>query len=416
MRRMWIGVIAVAILLPVGSTMMRAMRDPVVLRPVAVYGLPTETPEPCTAKWTPTPGIYCMPRTCPDCPIPPESQTRIAGYTQMAVQATARARMTGTAAVRTAIAQVSRPENRTAYAKKRRETQQAGVNAGFTAVAATQQVHAQQTQAAGHSAQRPPAAPDPEPPPTVVPTPTRTHTARPTATATATEDRSVTATVNDGTPTSTRTPQPTKTSTPSPTNTPTPPPPPEVDGTVGLWINSDFDRQQGVYRVSGDSLSWLLGETINFSAVMDDLTIPAAGVPGYRTRAEVVAWSFVRSGDFMAAGADAMGRAGCRDERDKAPHGAAEGLAGCDFRYYEAPTAEQMRHLGHVFWGVGPPLSMCLDVPVVDLPAFRSTDLEVQVKIVVEVVNVGTGLVVGRETQIETGTFGVNLVAPRTVR
>lgn len=362
-------------------------------------------------------------RICPEC-----QETVEAEWTQMAVE-TASVRQTE-AATRARI--YNRYDQKTEEARmreryERKSTEIAATHAARaerdrgTAAAATQHAVAHQTREANErrDAGPPPmATPDPAPPPPVVPTPTRTHTARPTATATATEDRSVTATVEDpqGPPTSTRTPRPTRTSTPSPTNTPTPPPPPKVDGTVGLWIHSDFDRKQGVYRVSGTSLSWLLGETINFSAVMEDLDVPAAGVPGYRTQAEVVAWSFVRSGDFMAASTDAMGRMGCRDERDKAPSGAAAGLDGCDFRYYAEPTAEQMRHLGHVFWGIGPPLSMCLDVPVVDLEEFRSTDLEVQVKIVVEVVNVGTGQVVGRTTQIETGTFGVNLVAPRTVR
>ena len=56
------------------------------------------------------------------------------------------------------------------------------------------------------------------------------------------------------------------------------------------------------------------------------------------------------------------------------------------------------------------------DVYVYSLGQLTQVDLKVEVRIVVEVVNVATGEVVGSRTDTATSTFGVNLVVPRSVK
>ena len=56
------------------------------------------------------------------------------------------------------------------------------------------------------------------------------------------------------------------------------------------------------------------------------------------------------------------------------------------------------------------------DVYAYALGQLQAVDLTVEVRIVVEVVNVATGTVVASTTQTATGTFEVNLVVPRSVK
>ena len=70
----------------------------------------------------------------------------------------------------------------------------------------------------------------------------------------------------------------------------------------------------------------------------------------------------------------------------------------------------------HVYWAVGKPLTMRPDVYVYNLGNLQSVDLKVEVRIVVEVVNVATGQVVDSRTDTTTGTFGVALVVPRSAK
>ena len=62
------------------------------------------------------------------------------------------------------------------------------------------------------------------------------------------------------------------------------------------------------------------------------------------------------------------------------------------------------------------PRSMRPDVYVYTLGPLQQADLKVEVRIVVEVVNVATGAVVASRTDTAIGTFGVSLVVPRSTR
>jgi hypothetical protein len=75
-----------------------------------------------------------------------------------------------------------------------------------------------------------------------------------------------------------------------------------------------------------------------------------------------------------------------------------------------------MANQAHVYWAVGKPQSMRSDVYVYNLGQLQQVDLRVEVRIVVEVVNVATGQVVASRTDTTTGTFGVALVVPRSVK
>jgi hypothetical protein len=59
---------------------------------------------------------------------------------------------------------------------------------------------------------------------------------------------------------------------------------------------------------------------------------------------------------------------------------------------------------------------MRLDVYVYALGQLRPVDLAVEVRIVVEVVNVATGTVVASNTQTASSAFQVNLVVPRSAK
>lgn len=80
------------------------------------------------------------------------------------------------------------------------------------------------------------------------------------------------------------------------------------------------------------------------------------------------------------------------------------------------PTEADMTNQAHVYWAVGAPTHMRSDVYVYNLAQLQPVDLTVEVRIVVEVVNVATGAVVASETRYATGTFNVSLVIPRSVK
>jgi hypothetical protein len=116
-----------------------------------------------------------------------------------------------------------------------------------------------------------------------------------------------------------------------------------------------------------------------------------------------------------------MRRAGCRGA---ATQTSSVSGAVCTYAYIggaslsdtTAPTEAQMANQAHAYWAVGAPRSMRADVYVYNLSQLQPIDLKVEVRIVVEVVNVATGQVVASRTDTTSGTFGVALVVPRSVK
>ena len=233
-------------------------------------------------------------------------------------------------------------------------------------------------------------------------------------------------------PPETFTPIPTASPSPTPTNTPTPtpPPPPIPNATFKVSIhstldpnNNDGDPRNGVYTSDGNTISWPAGEVLDFTPrVQITLSPPAPVYNGYRFQAHVQDWSYVSSlGQNAATTPDGMGRAGCRGSATMT-----SGSAGpvCSYTYIGGtsindttePTEAQMAGQAHVYWTVGAPQSMRPDVYVYDLSQLQQADLKVEVRIVVEVVNVSTGNIVASSTQVATGTFGVSLIVPRSVK
>jgi len=162
---------------------------------------------------------------------------------------------------------------------------------------------------------------------------------------------------------------------------------------------------------------------LNFTPrVQISLSPSAPTYSGYRYQAHVKDWSYASSvGQNAATAADAMGRAGCRGSATQT-----NGASGkvCTYAYIGGaslsdttePTEAQMANQAHVYWAVGKPQSMRPDVYVYNLGQLQQVDLKVEVRIVVEVVNVATNQVVASRTDTTTGTFGVALVVPRSVK
>lgn len=225
-------------------------------------------------------------------------------------------------------------------------------------------------------------------------------------------------------------PSPTATATPTPSPTPTPPQPavPNASFKVSLHstldpLNSDSNPRNAVYKSNGNQISWPAGEVLDFTPrVQISLSPSAPSYSGYRYQAHVKDWSFVSSvGQNAATAADGMGRAGCRGSATQT-----NGASGkvCTYTYIGGaslsdttePTEAQMANQAHIYWAVGKPQSMRSDVYVYNLGQLQQVDLRVEVRIVVEVINVATGQVVGSRTDTATGTFGVALVVPRSVK
>jgi hypothetical protein len=227
-------------------------------------------------------------------------------------------------------------------------------------------------------------------------------------------------------------PTATPTVTPSPTPSPTPTPPqpavPNASFRVSLHStldpkNGDSNPRNGVYTSNGSQISWPAGEVLNFTPrVQMSLSPSAPSYLIYRYRAHVKDWSYVSSvGQSAVTMADAMGRTGCRGSATQA-----NGTAGkvCTYAYIGGaslsdttePTEAQMANQAHVYWAVGKPQSMRSDIYVYNLGQLQQVDLRVEVRIVVEVVNMTTGQVVASRTDTTTGTFGVALVVPRSVK
>jgi hypothetical protein len=233
-------------------------------------------------------------------------------------------------------------------------------------------------------------------------------------------------------PPNTPVPSPTLMPSPTPTNTPTPTPPappmPNASFKVSIHStldpnNSDTDPNNGVYRSDGNTIAWPAGEVLDFTPRVQITLSPSTPVySGYRFQAHVEDWSFVSSlGQRAASTADGMGRAGCRGGGHQT-----SGASGpvCTYSYIGGaslsdttePSEAQMASQAHVYWAVGRPQSMRPDVYVYNLGQLAQTDLSVEVRIVVEVVNVSSGDVVASRTDTASGTFGVSLVVPRSVK
>jgi len=223
---------------------------------------------------------------------------------------------------------------------------------------------------------------------------------------------------------------PTATPSPTPSPTPLPPAPPVPGATFNISIhstldpnNADSDTRNAVYRSQGNTIAWPAGEVLDFTPRVRITLNPAApAYSGYRFQAHVAGWNYVSSlGQNAATRSDSLGRSGCRG-------GGAliSGMSGpaCGYRYIGGgslsdatePTEADMASQAHVYWAVGTPQSMRPDVYVYNLGELQQADLTVEVRIVVEVVNVDTGGVVASRTDYARGTFGVSLVAPRSVK
>jgi hypothetical protein len=223
---------------------------------------------------------------------------------------------------------------------------------------------------------------------------------------------------------------PTATATPSPTLTPTPlpPAPPAPNATFDISIHSTLDPhssdsapRNGVYESSGDTISWPAGEVLDFTPRVQ-IRVPQPSYGGYRVQAHVQDWSYVSSlGQRAATSTDGMGRKGCRGSGHMT-----SGASGpvCTYRYLGGaslsdstqPTDADMAAQAHVYWAPNAPRYMRPDVYVYALGQLRPVDLMVDVRIVVEVVNVATGTVVASATQTASGAFQVNLVVPRSAK
>jgi hypothetical protein len=231
-----------------------------------------------------------------------------------------------------------------------------------------------------------------------------------------------------GTPTPAATATPTATPTSTPTPTPPQPAAPNASFKVSIHStldpnNADSNPRNGVYRSTGNQIAWPVGEVLNFTPrVQITLSPPSPAYPGYRYRARVKDWSYIGSiGQSAATAADALGRAGCRGTATQTA-----GAAGtvCTYAYIGGtsltdttePTEAQMSNQAHVYWAVGAPRSMRPDVYVYSLGRLQQVDLRIEVRIIVEVVNVATGQVVRSRTDTARGTFGVALVVPRSVK
>jgi hypothetical protein len=226
---------------------------------------------------------------------------------------------------------------------------------------------------------------------------------------------------------------PTATTSPTPTMppTPTPPQPAVPNATLRVSIHStldpsssDSDPRNAVYKSTGNQISWPAGEVLDFTPrVQISLSPPSPVYAGYRYQAHVRDWSFVSSVSQSAATtADALGRVGCRGTSATQTNGASGNvctypyIGGASLTDTTEPTEAQMANQAHVYWAVGAPRSMRSDVYVYNLGQLRQVDLKVEVRIVVEVVNVATGQVVASRTDTTSGTFGVALVVPRSVK
>lgn len=197
--------------------------------------------------------------------------------------------------------------------------------------------------------------------------------------------------------------------TPSPVAIPSSP-----SAAFQLWMSSDFDPAAGIYRSTGDTISWPAGEVLNFAPAVT-LAPPPSLDPALTYRSRVVAWSFVSSGGQSVHSVDVMGHSGCRLRAEPVP-GDAAGLTGCAYRYLDQPTIDTMRLQAHTFWSAGTPLDMCIDVYTYDLGRLRDTDLTLQVAIRTETLDSATGQVLASTTEIQTATFAVRLAAPRSAR
>ena len=223
---------------------------------------------------------------------------------------------------------------------------------------------------------------------------------------------------------------PTATATPAPTLTPTPLPPlpPAPNATFAISIHStldpkssDSDPRNGVYESSGDTISWPAGEVLDFTPRVQ-ISVPQPSYTGYRVQAHVQDWSYVSSLSQRAAtGTDSMGRQGCRGS-GRMTSGASgpvctySYLGGASLSDSTQPTDADMASQAHVYWAPSAPRSMRPDVYVYALGQLRPVDLTVEVRIVVEVVNVATGTIVASNTQTASSTFQVNLVVPRSAK
>jgi hypothetical protein len=214
------------------------------------------------------------------------------------------------------------------------------------------------------------------------------------------------------------------------TATPPAPAPPVPGASFTLSIhstldpnNGDADARNAVYTSSGSQIAWPAGEVLDFTPrVRMTLSPSAPAYAGYRFQAHVRDWSLVSSlGQLASSAPDALGRAGCRGGGRQT-----SGVGGpvCTYAYIggtslsdaTAPTEADMATQAHVYWAASAPRSMRPDVYAYALGQLQQADLRLEVRIVVEVVNVTTGAVVASRTDTASGTFGVSLVVPRSAK
>jgi hypothetical protein len=187
--------------------------------------------------------------------------------------------------------------------------------------------------------------------------------------------------------------------------------------------SNDGDPDNAVYKSTGNQISWPAGEVLDFTPrVQISLNPSTPSYPGYRFQAHVKDWNYVGSvGQSAATTPDALGRRGCRGS-GTTTNGAAgsvctyDYIGGASLNDTTEPTEADMASQAHVYWAVGTPRSMRPDVYVYNLGRLQQVDLRVELRVVVEVVNVATGQVVDSRTDTTTGTFGVALVVPRSVK
>jgi hypothetical protein len=225
------------------------------------------------------------------------------------------------------------------------------------------------------------------------------------------------------------TPTPAATATPQPSPTPLPPAPPVPAANFQLSIHSTLDPNSNdsnpsnaVYRSTGNTISWPAGEVLDFTPrVRMTLSPSAPSYPGYAYRAKITGWSFVSSLGLKAdTNADGLSRTGCRGSG----RAGTNSLNGCEYAYIGGaslsdstePTDSQMANQAHVYWAASKPGAMRNDIYTYVVSPLRKVDLVVEVRIVVEVVNVALNQVVDSETRVVRGAFNVNLVVPRSVK
>jgi hypothetical protein len=197
-------------------------------------------------------------------------------------------------------------------------------------------------------------------------------------------------------------------------------PRPQTD--ARLWIHSQLDPEQGVYRTSGAQFTWPAGEALDFTpeVTIDD---QQTGYPYYRLNRRVVAWSFLGTGGLAMNGIGCKAREQPRAQDTE--HADLSRMRGCIYRYLNHVSPTTLRGQGHVYWAQYPPERMRNDVYVVTPLPPGGTDLRIQYAVLTESVETGyfdvdedgrTDSVLERRTDVFEATYRVEFVVPRDAR